>query len=53
MKGGISLLLQQGPEILIVGAGPAGLTAGLALVKYGRSVTIIEKSRSPRRKLCG
>jgi len=36
---------QQAPivDVLIVGAGPAGLTAGYLLTKNGKSVTIIER----------
>ena len=33
-------------HILIIGAGPSGLTAGLDLVKQGYSVTIIERDNS-------
>lgn len=32
-------------EVMIIGAGPAGLTAGLTLQKQGYNVTILEKSQ--------
>ena len=32
-------------KVLIIGAGPAGLTAGYELAKHGYEVTILEKSR--------
>ncbi|MBT6626195.1 MAG: NAD(P)-binding protein, partial [Gemmatimonadetes bacterium] len=40
-------------EILVVGAGPAGLATGLALSRQGRRVMVAEKARIRRRKLCG
>ena len=35
---------QKNPDVLIVGAGPGGLTSAMMLAKAGVSVTIIEKS---------
>lgn len=36
------------PEVLIIGAGPAGAIAGALLVRQGHSVLIIEKQKFPR-----
>ena len=41
------------PDIVIVGAGIAGLTAGIHLRKRNLSVLIIDKAVFPRKKLCG
>ena len=38
---------------VIVGAGPAGASLAIRLATAGRSVTLIEKERFPREKLCG
>jgi flavin-dependent dehydrogenase len=40
-------------DVVVIGAGPAGATAALLLAKAGWSVAIVEKSRFPRRKVCG
>ncbi len=40
-------------EIVIIGGGLAGLTAGIHLSKKGISVTIIEKNEFPKHKVCG
>ncbi|MCW2120707.1 NAD(P)/FAD-dependent oxidoreductase [Flavobacterium sp. 7A] len=40
-------------EITIIGAGLAGLTAAIHLLKQGFSVTIIEKNSFPKHKVCG
>ncbi|MFO0993134.1 MAG: FAD-dependent monooxygenase [Hyphomicrobiales bacterium] len=40
-------------DALILGAGPAGATAALLLARGGWNVAIVEKSRFPRRKVCG
>ncbi|MEZ5016331.1 MAG: geranylgeranyl reductase family protein [Flavipsychrobacter sp.] len=40
-------------DILIVGAGPAGCTAALALKDAGLKVVLIDKSSFPRDKVCG
>ncbi len=40
-------------DVIIVGGGPAGSTAGYLLSNFGFNVVIIDKSNFPRRKLCG
>ena len=40
-------------DVIIVGGGPAGSTAGYLLCNFGFNVIIIDKSNFPRRKLCG
>ena len=40
-------------DILIIGAGPAGAIAGIALARRGHAVTIVEQDRFPRDKVCG
>ena len=40
-------------DVLIAGAGPAGAIAGLVLARAGVRVTIIDRARFPRDKLCG
>ncbi len=40
-------------EIIIIGGGLAGLTAGIHLSKKGVSVVIIEKNDYPKHKVCG
>jgi flavin-dependent dehydrogenase len=40
-------------EISIIGAGLAGMTAAIHLLKQGFSVTVIEKNSFPKHKVCG
>ncbi|MDG6220561.1 MAG: FAD-dependent monooxygenase, partial [Candidatus Thermoplasmatota archaeon] len=40
-------------DVIVVGCGPAGATAGRLLSKAGYDVSIIEASRFPRDKACG
>ena len=40
-------------DVAVVGAGPAGSTAALALSRGGLNVAIIEKAVPPRYKTCG
>ena len=40
-------------DVAVVGAGPAGATMALLLVQAGWSVTLLERARFPRDKLCG
>ena len=37
---------EQGSDVLVIGAGPAGITAALAIAETGRSVRIIDPSRA-------
>lgn len=41
------------PDVLIVGAGPAGSIAALVLARAGARVRIVDRARFPRGKLCG
>jgi flavin-dependent dehydrogenase len=40
-------------DAIVIGAGPAGACAALALARQGRRVAIVEKAQFPRRKVCG
>lgn len=40
-------------DVLVIGGGPAGSSAGYWLAKQGCSVTIVEKKHFPREKTCG
>ena len=40
-------------DVIIIGAGPAGLTCGLQLAKVGKSCLIIEQREELRGKVCG
>lgn len=40
-------------DVAIVGAGPAGSTAAVALARKGYSVALLDKEQFPRDKLCG
>ena len=40
-------------DAVVIGAGPAGATAARLLARAGWSVAIVEKTRLPRRKVCG
>lgn len=40
-------------KVLVVGAGPAGSTAAWHLANAGVEVTVLEKTRFPREKVCG
>lgn len=40
-------------KIIIAGAGPAGTSLAIRLARQGFSVTLIEREKFPRRKLCG
>jgi len=40
-------------DVVVIGGGPAGATAALALARRGWSVALLEKSRFPRPKVCG
>ena len=40
-------------EVLVVGAGPAGVAAGIEATRLGLSTLVIDKARFPRDKTCG
>jgi len=40
-------------DAIIIGGGPGGAVAALALAKAGWTVAVVEKSRFPRQKVCG
>jgi flavin-dependent dehydrogenase len=40
-------------EVVVIGGGVAGCAAAIALSRKGRSVTLIERERTPRHKVCG
>jgi geranylgeranyl reductase family protein len=40
-------------DVVVVGAGPAGVAAAVTLARAGRTVTLVDKARFPRDKICG
>jgi geranylgeranyl reductase family protein len=40
-------------DVIVVGAGPAGCVAAIVLARAGARVRLLDRSRFPRRKLCG
>jgi geranylgeranyl reductase family protein len=40
-------------DVAIIGAGPAGSSAAIALARKGYSVALLDKEQFPREKLCG
>ena len=40
-------------DVAVVGSGPAGSSAALALARAGAKVAILEKASLPRYKTCG
>lgn len=40
-------------EAVVIGAGPAGAVTALGLARKGRRVLLLDRSRFPRRKICG
>src|SRR5215831_2348046 len=45
--------MRETADVVIVGAGPAGSAAAILLARAGLAVTLVEKQRFPRRKVCG
>jgi flavin-dependent dehydrogenase len=45
--------LAAGFDVVILGGGPAGTTTAILLADAGWSVALVEKTRFPRRKVCG
>mgnify|MGYP005809755595 CR=1 FL=1 len=41
------------PAVRVIGGGPAGAAAALAAIGRGARVTVFEKSKAPRHKVCG
>ena len=40
-------------DVIVVGAGPAGVAAAVTLAQAGREVVVVDKARFPRDKICG
>ena len=40
-------------DVIIVGAGPAGCAAAIAVARKGRAVLLVDAKKFPRRKACG
>jgi menaquinone-9 beta-reductase len=53
MGGGRSLLAVLTADVVIVGAGPAGVAAAVPLARAGRDVVVVDKAVFPRDKCCG
>ncbi len=43
----------KSPEVLVVGGGPGGASAGYWLARAGHEVVVVEKKAYPREKTCG
>ncbi|WP_043359544.1 NAD(P)/FAD-dependent oxidoreductase [Belnapia sp. F-4-1] len=41
------------PDAVVIGAGPAGCAAAIALARAGRDVMLLERSPEPRESVCG
>ncbi len=45
--------MRDGPDILVVGGGPAGSTAALTAARLGARVWLVDRALFPRDKVCG
>ena len=45
--------MAEAPQIVVIGAGPAGCSAAISLAKRGIACTILDKATFPRDKICG
>ncbi len=43
----------SGPDLIVLGAGPAGAAAALEATRLGLKTALIDRARFPREKLCG
>ncbi len=43
----------EAPEVMIIGAGPAGSTMACILARRGRRVMLVDRNSFPRAKVCG
>ena len=41
------------PDVIVIGAGPAGACAAIAAAHAGARVMLVERTRFPRPKVCG
>jgi geranylgeranyl reductase family protein len=46
-------MVMPSADVVVVGAGPAGVAAAVTLARAGRAVTLVDKARFPRDKICG
>ena len=44
--------MDKKPQVIVVGGGAAGLTAGIMAARNGAAVTILEQNEKPGRKIC-
>ena len=49
----ISGTLPRDVDVLVVGAGPAGVAAGIEANRHGLTTLVVDKARFPRDKTCG
>jgi menaquinone-9 beta-reductase len=40
-------------DVVVIGGGPAGAAAAISLARAGRDVTLVDRARFPRDKVCG